>query len=135
MPAHRDSMEYTVMSYSSYAGASPSDGYMNETWGFAQSLMMYDIAALQHLYGADYSTQSGNTVYSWSDITGQMSINGVGQGTPGDNRILLTVWDGGGTDTYDFSNYVTPVEVDLRPGEWTTTSTNPDGDQVVVGGH
>ena len=31
--------------------------------------------------------------------------------------------DGGGTDTYDFSNYTTGVSVSLQPGGWTTTST------------
>ncbi|MXQ10795.1 matrixin family metalloprotease, partial [Microvirga makkahensis] len=46
MPSSRDSMEYTVMSYRSYVGASTTSGYVNETWGYAQSLMMYDIAAL-----------------------------------------------------------------------------------------
>ena len=28
----------------------------------------------------------------------------------------MTVWDGGGTDTYDFSNYTTDLVVDLQPG-------------------
>jgi serralysin len=31
----------------------------------------------------------------------------------------MTIWDGGGNDTYDFSNYSVTVRVDLRPGEWT----------------
>lgn len=123
MPVDRDSMEFTVMSYRSYIGASTTTGYANETWGFAQTLMMYDIAAAQHLYGANFSTNSGNTVYSWSPTTGQTFINGVGQAMPGGNRILLTVWDGGGVDTYDFSNYTTNLSIDLRPGHWTTTST------------
>jgi serralysin len=34
----------------------------------------------------------------------------------------MTIWDGGGTDTYDLSNYSTGVTIDLRPGEWTSTS-------------
>ena len=123
MPQDRDSMEYTIMSYRSYVGASLGTGYTNESWGFAQSLMMYDIAALQHMYGANYTTNSGNTTYSWSPTTGEMLINGAGQGAPGANRIFLTVWDGGGTDTYDFSNYTTGVKVNLQPGGWTTTST------------
>ena len=105
MPLDRDSMEYTVMSYRSYVGGSTTTGYTNETWGYAQSLMMYDIAALQHMYGANYTTNSGNTTYTWSPTTGEMFVNGVGQGRPGANRIFLTVWDGGGADTYDFSNY------------------------------
>ncbi len=122
MPVSRDSMEYTVMSYRSYAGASATAGYMNETWGYAQSLMMYDIAALQHIYGANYQTNSGDTVYSWSPTTGEMFINSAGQGAPGGNQILLTVWDGGGSDTYSFANYTTALNIDLQPGAWTITS-------------
>ncbi|WP_163271099.1 M10 family metallopeptidase [Chelativorans alearense] len=139
MPVERDSMEYTVMSYRSYVGASTTGGYTNEQWGYAQSLMMYDIAALQHLYGADYSTNSGSTVYSWSPTTGEMFINGTGQGAPGANRIFLTVWDGGGKDTYDFSKYSTDLAVDLRPGKWTTTSSEQlaklhyDGSKIAAG--
>jgi serralysin len=139
MPLDRDSKEYSVMSYRSYVGASTSGGYTNEKWGYPQSLMMYDIAGIQHMYGADYTTNSGNTRYSWSPTTGEMSVNGIGQGAPGDNRIFLTVWDGGGVDTYDFSNYTTNLEVDLRPGEWTTTSSTQlaklhyDGSKVAVG--
>lgn len=122
MPLERDSMEYTVMSYRSYAGASTSTGYANETWGYAQSLMMYDIAAIQHIYGANYATNGGNTIYSWSPTTGEMFIDDVGQGAPGGNQILLTVWDGGGNDTYSFTNYTTELSIDLQPGAWTTTS-------------
>jgi serralysin len=139
MPADRDSIEYTVMSYRSYAGASTTSGYVNETWGYAQSPMMSDIAALQHMYGANYTTNSGDTVYSWSPTSGEMFLNGVGQGAPGGNKILRTVWDGGGSDTYDFSSYATDLKIDLRPGEWTTTSLAQlaklhwDGSKVAVG--
>jgi serralysin len=122
MPLSHDSQEYTVMSYRSYSGASTSTGYMNETWGYAQSLMMYDIAALQHIYGANYQTNSGSTTYSWSPTTGEMFVNGVGQGAPGGNQIFLTVWDGGGTDTYSFTSYTTSLTINLQPGAWTITS-------------
>jgi serralysin len=139
MPADRDSLEYTVMSYRSYVGASTTTGYTNETGGFPQSLMMYDIAALQYMYGANFTTRSGNSTYQWSPTTGELFIDGLGQGAPVANRILQTVWDGGGTDTYDFSTYSTPLKIDLRPGEWTTTSTTQlaklhwDGSKVAVG--
>lgn len=138
MPSSRDSIEYTVMSYRSYVGA-PLQNYTNETWGFAQTLMMYDIAAIQHMYGANFTTNAGNSVYTWSPTTGQMSINGVGQGAPGGNRILMTVWDGGGVDTYDLSNYSSNVKIDLNPGAWTTTSSEQlarlttNGSKVAVG--
>jgi serralysin len=139
MPADRDSMEYSVMSYRSYVGAELGGGYINETWGYAQSLMLYDIAALQHLYGANYATNSGSTSYSWSATTGEMFINGVGQGAAGGNRILQSVWDGGGQDTYDFSNYATSLTIDLRPGGWSTTSSTQlaklhwDGSKIAAG--
>ncbi|KFG69195.1 M10 family metallopeptidase C-terminal domain-containing protein [Microvirga sp. BSC39] len=139
MPADRDSMEYTVMSYRSHIGASTTRGYVNETWGYAQSLMMLDIAALQHLYGANYAANSAGTVYAWSATTGEMFIDGVGQGAPGGNRILLTIWDGGGNDTYDFSNYGTNLKVVLRPGGWTTTAAGQlaklryDGSRLAAG--
>jgi len=122
MPHDRDSMEYTVMSYRSHIGASTTSGYVNEKWGYVQSLMVYDIAALQHMYGANYSTNAGNTTYAWSPSTGELFVDGVGQGALGGNRIFMTVWDGGGTDTYDFSQYAGALKIDLRPGGWTTTS-------------
>jgi serralysin len=122
MPADRDSLEYTVMSYRSFIGGS-TGGYSNEGYGYPQTLMMYDIAALQEMYGANYSTNSGDTVYRWDPLTGREFVDGVVQTAPGGNRILMTVWDGGGQDIYDFSNYATNLSVNLQPGAWTTAST------------
>src|SRR6185312_15949734 len=123
VPANEDSLEYTVMSYRSYEGASVTQGLTNATWSFPTTLMMYDIAALQYMYGANYTTNSGDTVYKWDPHTGQEFINGVGQTAPGGNTIFMTIWDGGGNDTYDFSNYTTNVSINLQPGAWTTASS------------
>ena len=49
-----DAMAYSVMSYRSYAGVDTTKGYLNETFGYAQTPMARDIAAIQHLYGANY---------------------------------------------------------------------------------
>ena len=122
VPANIDSLEYSVMSYRSYTGASTTQGLTNATWSFPTTLMMYDIAALQYMYGANYSTNSGDTVYKWNPSTGQETINGVAQAAPGGNTIFMTIWDGGGNDTYDFSNYTTNLSVNLQPGAWTTTA-------------
>ncbi len=115
LPAQWDSMEFTVMTYRSYVGA-PTNAYSNTAWSFAQSWMMLDIAALQHLYGADFTTNSGNTVYKWSPNSGITYVDGVAVINPGQNRIFATIWDGGGTDTYDLSAYATGVRISLRPG-------------------
>lgn len=117
-----DQMPYSIMTYRSYQGASTIFGYTNELNGYAQSFMMYDIAALQTMYGANFNTNSGNTTYTWSPTTGEMFINGVGQGAPGGNRIFMTLWDGNGSDTYDFSNFTSNLQIDLTPGAFSKTS-------------
>jgi serralysin len=48
-PLERDSLEYTVMSYRSYVGASTTTGYTNGSTSFPQTLMMLDIAAIQEM--------------------------------------------------------------------------------------
>ncbi len=122
MPLNQDSLEYSVMSYRSYVGGPPG-GYTLGSTSYPQTLMMNDIAAMQHMYGANYTTNSGDTVYRWNPSTGEISINGVGQGAPAGNKIFMTVWDGGGNDTYDFSNYSSAMTVRLDPGAWSTIST------------
>ncbi len=71
MPLDHNSLEYSVMSYRSYIGASTTSGYTNaRATSYPQTLMMLDIAALQTLYGANYTTNSGDTVYRWNPATG-----------------------------------------------------------------
>ncbi|MFC7477387.1 M10 family metallopeptidase [Dankookia sp. GCM10030260] len=115
VPAAQDSLEFTVMTYRSYVGG-PTTGYTFEPWGAPQGYMMLDIAALQAMYGADFGTRSGDTTYGWNPATGEMSVDGAGQGQPGGNRVFITLWDGGGRDTYDLSNYAGGVSLDLVPG-------------------
>lgn len=118
MDANRDSMEFSIMTYHSYVGDTKSH-YSNETWGYAQSLMMYNIRAIQQMYDANFNYNSGNTTYTFSTTTGEMFVNGIGQGTPGGNRIFRTIWDGNGNDIYNFSNYTTNLAINLEPGGWT----------------
>lgn len=128
MPLGSDMLEFTVMSYRSHAGLAVNSGYTNGTFDYPQGWMMLDIAALQHLYGADYTLHAGNTRYFWNPVTGETVIDGVGQGAPGTglggtaNRVFLTIWDGGGIDTYDLSAYAGGVAVDLTPGGWSVLS-------------
>ncbi|MBR0791458.1 matrixin family metalloprotease [Bradyrhizobium manausense] len=128
VPTAHDDSEYTVMSYRSYVGG-PLTGYTNEQYGYPETYMANDILALQTLYGANYNTQSGSTVYTWSQTTGQEFINGVGQLADGGgvggsaNRIYETVWDGNGVDTYDLSNYTTNLSINLNPGASSVFST------------
>jgi serralysin len=121
--ASRDSMEFSIMSYRSYVGDSIGGGYPTETNSFAQSLMMLDIAALQAMYGADYTTNASDSLYTFNSVTGEMLINGTSQGDPVAGKIFQTVWDGGGNDTYDFSNFANNQDVSLAAGNWAMFSS------------
>ncbi|HLO76266.1 MAG TPA: M10 family metallopeptidase [Magnetospirillum sp.] len=102
--ANADSVEYSVMSYRSYTGQSTDGSYTVANGSYPIGPMMNDIAAAQYLYGANWSTNSGNTVYTFDR---------------GASVIFKTVWDGGGTDTYDLSNYTTNLSINLNPGTWS----------------
>ncbi len=114
----RDGQAWSLMTYSPNPGV--GQPFSGDKFNQPQTYMQYDLAALQYLYGANYNTNSGDTVYTFSQTTGEMFINGVGQGAPAGNKIFLTVWDGGGNDTIDASNYANGVTIDLRPGEFST---------------
>lgn len=120
LPSAHSNGQFSLMDYHSYANGptyfTPADGSGHLTY------MVNDIAALQHMYGANYSINSGNTVYTWSTSTGQMFVNGVGQHVSSTNTIYQALWDGGGTDTYDLSNYSNNLFLDLNPGAWSTFS-------------
>ncbi len=105
--------------------------------GYPTEYTMNDIATMQAMYGADFETQSGDTVYSWSPTTGALTVNGVLQAAPIGNRVSITIWDGGGNDTYDFSRYFTNLTVNLNPGSSSLLSTaqtaNPGYGQIDQG--
>lgn len=115
----RPVIEFTTMTYRSHVGAGTAN-YTLDEGDYPQSFMMLDIAALKAMYGADFfSGATVDSVYTFSDTTGEMFINGIGQGTPFRNTLFRTVWDNGGNDTYGFSNYIAfeSMRIDLRPSD------------------
>lgn len=126
LPFRLQNMSNTVMSYSAYSGAGNS--FSDNSIDYPQTYMRSDIKALQHIYGADYSTNSGDTVYEWRPGTGDTLIDGEVAISPGDNTIFLTIWDGDGRDTYDLSAYRTRLNVDLRAGRASDFGTDQDAD-------
>ena len=91
---------YSVMSYRSYENA-PLTGYTQNY--YPTTPMINDIKAIQHIYGANTSHNTGDTTYSWT--TG--------------GRVLETIWDAGGTDTIDWSNQTSAAEINLTSGVWS----------------
>ncbi len=66
---------------------------------YSSTYMVYDIAALQNMYGANMSWHASDDVYV---------LNGT---------KAYTVWDAGGNDTFDASSYSSSVTLDLRDGQ------------------
>jgi len=100
-----DSTQYTVMSYTEYDGAgytSAGGGLYYET--AASTPMLYDIAAIQFLYGANTTTRSGDDVYTFSNSSAE----------------LKTIWDAGGNDTFDLSNQTLAMKINLNEGAFSS---------------
>lgn len=121
LPRAYDSIEFSVMTYTGYVGDA-GKGYAYEAFGGPQTFMMADIAALQRMYGADFTTMDGDTTYRWTPGSGKTVIDGKVAIDPGANRIFATIWDGGGRDRFDLSAYKTKLSIDLRPGEFSLFS-------------
>jgi serralysin len=133
LPADHDSQEYSIMTYRAYPGQleiAGSGGQFILPVDYPSTPMQDDIFALQWLYGADYSYNSGNTTYTWDENTGEMLVDGQGYnsatnvfgGMHAHQKIFMTIWDGDGIDTYNLANFNTNQTIDLNPGEWTTPS-------------
>lgn len=104
-----DSNQYTIMSYNDYQGA----GFVYQQTGPSSysyyavqpsTPMLYDIAAIQFLYGANMTTRAGNDTYTFSNSHGE----------------LKTIWDAGGIDTFDLSNQTLNQIINLNAGQFSS---------------
>jgi serralysin len=132
METNFDAMEYSIMTYRSFING-PTSGYTNGSTSYAQTLMMYDIAALQYMYGADFTTNASDSTYTVNLASGEMLINGVSQDDPSGNKIFRTVWDGNGNDTYDFSNLTNDLQIDLTPGSYVDLDATGNDNRASLG--
>lgn len=117
LPSAFQGHSWSVMSYRAHPDT--DDLWYADSHG-PETYMPADIAAIQYLYGANFNTASGNTVYTVDFDTGEFLIDGVGQGVPVDRTTLRTVWDGNGYDTLDLSNAQASVSISLEPGAFTS---------------
>lgn len=105
----QDTQQYTVMSYfaASYSGANHG-GY------YASTPLLYDIAAIQKMYGADMTTRAGDTIYGFNSTAGSTAFDFTVNTHP-----IVCVWDGGGTDTVDASGFNNNQVIDLHAGSFS----------------
>ncbi|USX27556.1 M10 family metallopeptidase C-terminal domain-containing protein [Oxalobacteraceae bacterium OTU3CINTB1] len=66
--------------------------------------MLYDIAAIQYMYGANMTYHTGNDTYTFDTAT----------------PFLRTIWDAGGNDTISIANFSAGSEIDLQQGHYSS---------------
>ncbi|SEI64336.1 Matrixin [Allopseudospirillum japonicum] len=111
-----DTSQYSIMSYTDYPAmgnvyTSTGGNSYSYTAIQANGPMMYDILAMQYLYGANMSTRTGDDTYIFSSST----------------PFLETIWDAGGTDTIDASTQLYGVQIDLRDGHFSSVGVKQTG--------
>ncbi len=107
LPTDEDDIAHSVMSYTYQYQHKPvlvDDGYneIRMTWATVNPDLysLYDVAALQAIYGVNSSTRTGDDTYSfrYSDFP------------------MQTIWDAGGTDHLDLSYTLGNTTLDMRGG-------------------
>ena len=103
-PQDKNSREFTVMAgeFKKEGGAEYFNN--NQIYTVASTPMIYDIAPLQYLYGANNLYNSGDTIYSYNP----------------NEPFIETIWDGDGNDTLDLSNFKNKHILNLQDGQSST---------------
>ena len=112
----QDSQQYTIMSYfgGRVTGQSAID-YDKLAFVSPQTPAVHDILAVQNVYGADYTTRAGDTVYGFNSTAGNIVYDFTQNKIP-----VLTIWDGGGKDTLDLSGFNSNAIIDINEGAFST---------------
>lgn len=110
LPEAQENNQYTIMSYTPHSQVA----YFENSYRDLEKLnpstpMLYDIAAAQHLYGANLDYNAGDTHYKFTDAA-----------------EVKTVWDGGGTDHFDFSALSQGVKANLTAGSFSSVGKGLD---------
>ncbi|WP_421847486.1 M10 family metallopeptidase [Novosphingobium sp.] len=108
IPAGFDNQRYTIMSYTSPEKV----WWTNPATGRAEFLvktpMVYDIQAIQTLYGANMTYHTGSDTYAFDPAAPSFEA----------------IWDAGGTDTFSIAAFTGGCTVDLTPGAYSSLAYN-----------
>jgi hypothetical protein len=110
-----DDMRTTVMSYTNSSNNKiyyENDGSLTSKQIYSSTPMIYDIAAVEYIYGSITDTNLGDTTYT---ITNHQQIQ--------------TIVDSGGTDTLDLSSVLHKSIVDLTPGSLSSVGYATEAEQ------
>lgn len=105
-----DTRQFSVMSYWNESITNADHGHY-----YAAAPLVDDIAAIQHLYGANMTTRTGDTVYGFNSNTGRDFYTLKDS----HDKLVMSVWDAGGNDTLDFSGYSQNQRINLNEGAFS----------------
>jgi len=124
LPFSQETRQYSIMSYTDHPHSlfvevtktASSSSWRSYTI-VPETPMLYDIAAIQYLYGANMTYKTGDDVY-------QFDAN-----TP----LIKTIWDAGGNDTISVSNFQLGCLIDLQAGHFPVSTPMPDLPRELTG--
>ncbi len=104
IPDGYDNRRYTLMSYTDPDTIWWWNPDTQRSDYLISGPMVYDIQAIQYLYGANMEFHAGNDTYSFAT----------------DIPFYKAIWDAGGKDTIDLSNFTKGNTLNLEPGSYST---------------
>lgn len=112
-----DNRLYSVMAYDSAPHSlflDVADNGGTHSWAsynvVPETPMVYDIAAIQYMYGANMTYHTGDDVYTFDPTT----------------PFFKTIWDAGGNDTISVANFTNGSTIDLRDGAYSSIKIPSD---------
>ena len=81
---------------------------------YASTPGIYDVAAIEYMYGVSTTSNTGNTTYTWNDSP----------------VVIQTIVDSDGTDTIDASSQTRASTINLNPGTYSSIGIYTVADQL-----
>ena len=127
-----DSWATTVMSYFDQNEAGSG------TARLVLGTQVADILAIQNLYGANTTTRDGDSIYGFNSTETGSIYDSQAWMDQGIRLPSFSIWDADGTDTFDFSGYVSNQTISLiaetfsSVGDNTNTAVTTDALQNII---
>ena len=120
LPTADDIQRNSVMTYTQYDRNQywvPSGASISAQYFYATTPGLYDVAAMEYIYGANSSTNTTNTVHQFTDWTASAPL------------YFQTIVDTGGADTFDASAQTRASTINLTPGTFSSVGLFTEAQQ------
>ncbi|MFU9076511.1 M10 family metallopeptidase C-terminal domain-containing protein [Proteus sp. LHD240705] len=105
-----NSLKYSIMAYEK-----PKKEYADFGVNYPMNPLLLDTYLIQKLYGKNMTTRTGDTIYGFNSNTERdfYSLHST------DDVLVSCIWDAGGNDTLDFSQYNVNQKINLNEGTFS----------------